>query len=135
MKSAQVFPSRYRSSSKPCTKTARTFSSTTDRHRDSTTSTVRLRLRPRLASAIRQTPARLPRRVPARPGRASVYRVASTGETFPASRPGRAQEKRTVASAKSADPRKMSGDALSSAAWSPRSRPPTATGASSAPTP
>ena len=86
------------------------FISTTARARDRTVTTVLPRLRPRLAQAIwnRDAPLFRARRLPlVLPP--SVYRTASTGDTFAAMRPGRAQDKNTVRSENSAAPIKIQG--------------------------
>ena len=86
--------------------------STTARVNETTVTAVRTRLRPRLAQAIpgRDAPESVPRlRPPDRAGLPSLQRTASTGETFAALRPGRAQERNTVPRAKRAEPAKIHG--------------------------
>ena len=88
--------------------------STTARVRERTVTAVLPLLRPRFALAIRERDAplcalRIFSRFPVFFLPPSVYRSASTGETFAAMRPGFAQERKTVARENSAAPTKIPG--------------------------
>ena len=84
--------------------------STTARDRESTVTTVLPLLRPRLARAMEKGDTLpLPRFAFFLLWLPSVYRTASMGETFAASRPGLAQDSSTVNRANRAEPTKIRG--------------------------
>ena len=98
--------------SKPPKKVASIFNSATARDREITTRAVFFLFRPRLAQAIDAGLTFPEERRRFLLPVTSVYRTASTGDTFPAMRPGRAQDSSTVSRAKTAAKRKIQGDML-----------------------
>ena len=65
----------------------------------------------------------------------SEYRTASTGDTRPATLPGRAQDSSTVSRAKAAAPRKIQGEMLMVVYFPLMIEPDRATGTARTPTP